>query len=482
MPRSTPLSILHLIEQVLRAECGISPGAELVAGVSGGSDSVCLLHALVELGHRPLVAHFDHQLRPGSAAEAERVRDLASSLGLQFAAGREDVAAHARNRGRSVEEAARHLRYGFLFSLARRHEAVAVAVGHTADDQAETVLMHLLRGTGIAGLAGMQARTVLPDFDAALPVVRPLLGLSRKQTAAYCRLRKLPVIQDPSNAERQYLRNRVRLDLIPTLESYNPQIRSALVRLAQSAADDMSLITHSVGAAWQRLSVDRGEAYVGFDAASLATEMPALQRRLVKASALAILPGADLGFEDLERARQFIAHATERQCQLGDGITLFRELHTIFVALGEDHLPTDRWPQLPGRSLAVGLGVSAPVSLEGDWCFTTELASGEISTMAGPAEGELFRGRLDADLLPPRLLLRAPRPGDRMRPLGLSGHTQKLSDVFTNMRVPTRLRRRWPVLVSEDQIVWLPGFRIADQFRITPATRRSALVTVHRLG
>ena len=163
----------------------------LIAGVSGGPDSLCLLHALHALGHRPFVAHFDHQLRPESSLDVTHVAALASTLGLQFVAGREDVTAYSTSRRISIEEAGRILRYTFLFGQARAHGAVAVVVGHTADDQAETILMHLLRGAGVSGLSGMVCRVVLPEFDARIPLVRPLLGTWREQTVEYCRLHDL---------------------------------------------------------------------------------------------------------------------------------------------------------------------------------------------------------------------------------------------------------------------------------------------------
>jgi tRNA(Ile)-lysidine synthase len=474
--------MLKRIERLLRQGCGIEPGALLIAGVSGGPDSLCLLHVLQALGHRLIVAHFDHQLRPGSAEDAAHVAKIAAAQGLAFVAGRGDVAAFSSSKRMSVEGAGRSLRYAFLFAQARAHGAIAVAVGHTADDQAETILMHLLRGSGLAGLAGMRPRVVLPDLDGSSPIVRPLLEVQRQETLEYCRLHDLRALHDASNESREYLRNRVRLELIPSLEAYNPQVRQALVRLSNSAAEDLVLIEDILAQAWKRTLMDQGRDYLGFDAARFATEAPALQRRLVMRASLQLQPGIELDFDGLRRAEGFISDPSSRRLQLGEELMLVRESGTIYIALGEQHLPSDKWPQLPAESVGLGRGAAATVALAGNWQFTSELADRESDAAGQAPAQDPYRGRLDADSLPSQLELRAPRSGDRIKPLGLQGHTQKLSDVFINIGVPERLRARWPVLASGDDVVWIPGFRIAEPFRVRKETRRTVLVAVYRRG
>jgi tRNA(Ile)-lysidine synthase len=474
--------MLQDIERILLKQCGLEPGAALIAGVSGGPDSLCLMHALHTLGYHPMIAHFDHQLRPESAAEGRHVAAVASSLGLPFVAGGEDVRTYARRKRISIEEAGRDLRYAFLFAQARAHAAVAVAVGHTADDQAETVLMHLLRGTGMSGLSGMAFRVVLRGFDASIPIVRPLLGTWREQTLEYCRNNDLPAVNDPSNASREFLRNRVRLDLIPSLQSYNPLIRLALWRLSRSAADDFAILEDAVSGAWAAAVVNRGEGYVGFDTVGLAGQPPAIRRRLILRAALVLQPGAELDFEELQRAEAFITEPSSRRLQLGAGVMLFRESQITYVALGEGSLPMDHWPQMPGDHIAIGLVGSTRVPLAGGWHFTAAL-SAQAPEQHNTAPGEqAYRGALDADSLPPQLELRVPQPGDRIQTLGLEGHSQKLSDIFINIGVPERARSSWPVLAAADQIVWLPGLRIAEPFRIRNETRRTVIVAVQRPG
>ncbi|MBL8102073.1 MAG: tRNA lysidine(34) synthetase TilS, partial [Anaerolineales bacterium] len=186
------------IDDILKNECGLLKDRPVVVGVSGGPDSLCLMETLRKAGYPVIVAYFDHQLRPESAADARMVEKTANRLMLACYLDGADVRAHAEGKKLSIEEAARNLRYRFLFNLARRYNAQAVAVGHTADDQVETVLMHFLRGSGIAGLKGMSYRSIIPVFDPEIPVVRPLLDMWREETVVYCAVHGLRPHYDSS--------------------------------------------------------------------------------------------------------------------------------------------------------------------------------------------------------------------------------------------------------------------------------------------
>ncbi len=182
----------------LENDCKLDQGLPVVVGVSGGPDSVCLMDVLHQAGYPVLVAHFNHQLRTESDDDEEFVRMLAAARNLPFLRGRGDVAVYADESGQSIEAAGRELRYRSLFDHAEAHQAQAVAVGHTADDQAETVLMHFLRGAGVRGLRGMTYRRQVPQFHAEIPLVRPFLSLWRRDVIAYCRE------ESASNARRPY--------------------------------------------------------------------------------------------------------------------------------------------------------------------------------------------------------------------------------------------------------------------------------------
>jgi tRNA(Ile)-lysidine synthase len=176
-----------MLELILRDQCKLDPRRPVLAGISGGPDSLCLLDVLRAAGYPVIVAHFNHKLRPEADRESASVSGRARTLGLPFVTDSADVRAYAEANSLSLEEAARTLRYRFLFAAARERGAQAVAVGHTADDQVETVLMHFLRGAGLAGLKGMETLTLLPVFDPQIPLVRPLLTLRRADTEDWCR-------------------------------------------------------------------------------------------------------------------------------------------------------------------------------------------------------------------------------------------------------------------------------------------------------
>ena len=471
--------MLHQVALVLREHCRIEVPALMVVGVSGGPDSLCLMHALHALGHRPIIAHVDHQLRSESAVEAAAVETAAASLGLQFVMQRADVRAHARSRALSIESAARELRYEFLFAEARRHAAHAVAVGHTADDQVETVLMHLIRGAGMAGLKGMSYRSVLPQFDTDIPLIRPLLGTWRSATIDYCASFSLAPHHDWSNDSLEYFRNRVRHELLPILESYNPRVRMALWRTAETLASDLALVEERVTGAWHQTVLRQTSDFVCFDALELARQSTPLRRRLILMAAEHLLPTVETSFSALEGAADSIADDAPARLDLGGGLTMSREADALYVSLGGQSLPFEQWPQMQPESVGIPQLQALSVPLANGWQFTADY----LSAVESPMElitrsGDGLRVCLDADSLPAPLELRPPRPGDRLRPLGLQGHSLKLSDLFVNAKLPARARPRWPLLCSGQTIIWVPGFRPAEAYRLRKETRQVARFAV----
>lgn len=225
----------------------LPPHAAAVIGVSGGPDSLCLLDLARQISTLDIiVAHFNHKLRPEADREAEIVRQVAEQIGLPFVTDSADVQVYASENRLSLEEAARLLRYRFLFAQARIQHAGLVAVGHTADDQVETILMHFLRGAGLAGLKGMAGRACPNEFDREIPLVRPILHLWRRETESYCHEHNLHPINDPSNTDETYFRNRLRHNLIPELENYNPRFKNVLLRTAEALAGDYEVVADSI--------------------------------------------------------------------------------------------------------------------------------------------------------------------------------------------------------------------------------------------
>ncbi|MDP1603452.1 MAG: tRNA lysidine(34) synthetase TilS, partial [Legionella sp.] len=360
------------IEEILRNECDLVKDRPVVAGVSGGADSLCLMETLRQAGYPVIVAYFDHQLRPESSLDGHMVEKTAARLQLPFIVDGADVSGYADEKKMSVEEAARSLRYRFLFDLARRHTAQAVAVGHTADDQVETVLMHFLRGSGMAGLKGMSHRSIIKTFDPEIPLVRPLLDLWREETVAYCAVNGLHPQHDSSNDSLDFQRNRIRHLLIPDLESYNPKFRDAVLRMSHSLKGDYTFMMETLENAWEGMAVKMDDNTVAFDSDLLSKSPLGLQRNLVKQAMQLLRPGVDISFAALERATSVInSSVPSARTDLKEGLQMFRESSLVYICTLDAELPFDLWPQMPqGKYLVVSL--PGEVSLAGGWKFNCE--------------------------------------------------------------------------------------------------------------
>ena len=443
-------------------------------GVSGGPDSLCLLDVLHWLGYPLLVAHVNHRLRSEAAEDQRLVQQAAEQRGLPFSSIVVDVPAYADQTGLTVEEAARNLRYRFLFEQAQQNDAQAVVVGHNADDQVETVLLHLLRGSGLSGLRGMPVRALPNAWSSNIPLVRPLLRTWRSEIESYCADNRLHPVQDQSNLEPVYTRNRLRLELIPLLESYQPGVRSSLLRLARLVSSEDDLLQDATQTAWQNCLLQESSQFVALNLAVMQSQPIAIQRRLLRRAADILRPGLnDVTFEDIERALQFVRQPTQtKQVDWMAGIRLVVEAETLWLACWESDLPLAGWPQLSHGQV---LPLSAPgmIALPGGWVLRAELV--ELDTNGHQRvllNSNPYRTWLDAGRLELPLFLRGRQSGDSFEPLGMNGQQVKLKDWMIKQKLPQRARAGWPLLCSGDQIAWIPGFQPAHGVRITPETKQ----------
>jgi tRNA(Ile)-lysidine synthase len=327
-----------------------APRTRLVVGFSGGQDSTCLLHALShsDLDLEIVAAHVDHSLRSDSAADAQRVADIARGMRTEVEVRRVDVAAYRKALpGWSVQQAARAARYQALATVAGTHAAAAVLVAHTADDQAETLLINLLRGAGLTGLAGMRMdETIRPaHFGPLLPelgplpeairLARPLLRVPRSTTLAYCDELGLSRVEDPSNQSRAYTRNRVRLDLLPVLEGFNPAIRAVLARTADLAAEDVAALDSLVDELHARLSRAPEWDVLEYDLRLWGAQPRALQRRLLRRGLESLVGGlVDVRASPIEDALDVLQSAVPSQTyHLPHGVELCILARTFVLRL-----------------------------------------------------------------------------------------------------------------------------------------------------
>ncbi len=341
--------------------------------------------------------------------------------------------------------------------------------------------MHLIRGAGLRGLTGMAHRTVLPTFDPTIPVVRPLLGEWRQSTVAYCVEHDLAAMYDSSNELMDYFRNRVRHDLLSVLEGYNPRVREALWRTADSLASDRALLDEHVGGLWGRALMAETPDYVALKADHLAAASATERKHLIRLAVQHLAPDQETPRALLERAASFVAFKSRRQ-ELAGGMVMVREAEVVYVARGDRALPSAGWPQMPPQEDTLEIDVPGRVGLAAGWQLTSERAGlGPSGKQSSREETNLFRVRLDAERLPARLQLRVRRRGDRFEPVGLGGHSQKLSDLFVNAKLPARARARWPVLCDGDTIVWIPGFRPSSRYRLHDGSQHAISLEVSRL-
>ncbi|MDD5093967.1 MAG: tRNA lysidine(34) synthetase TilS [Dehalococcoidia bacterium] len=444
-----------------------APGP-LVVGVSGGADSVCLLHILAqlqdELGLNLHVAHLNHRLRgEESDGDARYVAELAQKLALSVIIEERDVSSYQVEKRISLEEAAREVRYAFFSRVAKSVGADAVAVGHTADDQAETILMHLIRGTGMAGLRGMQPlfRRHLPG--GSLRVIRPLLEVTRQQTEAYCSQCNLSPRIDSSNLSPKYLRNRIRSELMPILQGYNSNIRENLTRTARIVVADMDQIDATVSQLWESVASERPDG-IALDNKAFAGLSLSLKRYLLR-SVLEKLLGELRDIEEvhIESLLEAMEHPAGKKLFLPEGL-LFWGDYTQSLITTEEEAPCplpkfegEHKLAVPGELLISGWGVKAQIR---DWDSGCRVQ-----------ESGVYRAVFDFDLTGADLTIRSRREGDRFQPLGMQ-ESKKLQDFMTDAKIPRAWRDRVPLLCSWGQILWVVGWRIDDRAKVTPSTRR----------
>ena len=455
------------------ARCGVLPGDLLVVAVSGGPDSLALLYALARTrertGFRLHAAHLDHGLRGAeSAADAAFMADSCRKLGLELSVERADVGGFRETHRLSMEDAARRLRYGFLARVAVELGAKAVALGHTLDDQAETVLLNIIRGAGLTGLRGMSECAWRRIEGAAVLLARPLLGVSRGRTEGYCAALGLEPRDDSSNRSIRYTRNRVRHEVMPALLAINPAVRDAIIRLSESASRDLDYIEGAIDGAWDaavdvrrdRVLIDR-EAFVGMDAA--------VGARLLRRAVGHVRGGLfDLEMGHVEGMLSMMRERAGRSMDLPGSLAFTVGYRTATIGrAGLDTCPLpplegEVWLDAPGETRVGGWQVvvrshSSPVQ------ESTAAQSIRHSREPGNQEDGICAA-ISSEAAMGGLWVRSRRDGDRFQPLGMDGG-KKLKDFMIDSKIDRSWRDRIPLLIGKDGIAWVVGWRIAEWAR-----------------
>ena len=467
--------------QFIREQRLVSSQQKLLVAVSGGPDSVCLLHILVELqGELDIklhVAHLDHQLRGAeSEADAGYVADLARRLGIPASVEQRDVAAYQAQHRLSLEEAGREVRYTFLSQVARSIGADRVAVGHTVDDHIETILMHLIRGTGTRGLRGLQPNSVWQFSGNSLIVVRPLLLVSREETAGYCRHHQLMPRLDATNLSPALLRNRIRRELLPRLQSYNPQVTEALLRVGRIAADDLAFIDKEIAKLWDKI-VREQENTIILDKEELLKLPSALKRHLLRASIEKLLGELkDIEMRHIEEIMEALTKPAGKRLDLPGGLVFSIEYDKY--SLGPEPSELCPFPRLegefvlkvPGETRLPGWSVEATVMNRGQMTEKGKDFMAE-SFIGGSLKGRSLTAYFDLDKTGDKITVRSRRSGDRFQPLGMS-QPKKLGEFMIDAKIPRAWRGRIPIVCSPKHILWAVGWRIDERVKVTEETKQ----------
>jgi tRNA(Ile)-lysidine synthase len=450
------LDILPQVQDTIKRFQMLRPGDKVVVGVSGGPDSVALLDLLWRLREHLQVslhtAHLDHCLREEAAEEAEFVRGLAAAYDLGVTVGKRDVPSYAAARKLSIEVAARKIRYRFFETIMSRTGATRTALGHHADDQAETVLLNFIRGAGLTGLRG------IPPVRA--PYVRPLIEIRRAAIEAYCAFRGLRPRLDNSNLQAVFLRNRIRCELIPYLQrEYNPEIVPALCRLADITREEDRFMTDETEKALARLTAP-SDAALGLKSDLLACLPPALARRVIRLAWRNAAGGvSELDFLHTEKVRHLLTMDAGREAVLPGGAKAVRSPDAIwFFPRRTEPVPEYQRPvRIPGATFIPELNMVLEASINEDYTDPAGLPAAEAL--------------MDFDRVEPPAVVRKRRPGDVFHPFGFPA-TVKLKDFLIGQKIPRHRRDRLPLVEDTLGIIWVAGLRVSARVAATPDTRR----------
>lgn len=452
------------VKKIIERYNMFSPGDRILVGVSGGPDSVCLLHILnrcrKDMALSLHVVHINHGIRKRESKREEKfVSHLAGRMGLPITVKSLDVPSYARRKKLTVEEAARDMRYSAFEQLAGKLNAKKIALGHTASDQVETVLMHLLRGSGPQGLSGIPPVRKL----GSTAVVRPLIEVNREEILNYLKKNNLTFCLDSSNRKTEYFRNKVRLKLLPLLrKNYNKNIDGALLRLSEILKEE--------NAYWDRVVERVLGKIVSWEAEKILIDFRKFLRYnvIVQRRVLYRLFGGIVSLSQIEAIRNLAQKSSQgKRIYLGKKFSVRKEGgFLIFSSSPERRFKKFNYPlRVPGKNEIEGLNLTLNT---------------RIVDFYPVSEKETDTAYFDVDKINfKKLLLRNRREGDRFKPFGLRG-TKKLSDFFIDRKIPRRLRDRVPLLVEGEDILWVVGIRRADKARITEDTKKILEVRVLR--
>ena len=446
------------VQKTIKKHAMLQPGDRVLVGVSGGADSMALLCVLWELrrdlGLSLFAAHLDHGLRAEGPAEKSFVHEASLRLGVPFISQERAVRATQEQQRLSLEEAAREVRYSFLLETAQIHQATKIALGHTADDQAETILMRLLRGSGTRGLGGIP-----PVRDKVF--IRPLLESWREDVESFLRERKVAFLTDPSNRSPHFLRNRIRHELLPLLQQVNPRLPQIVVQMAEVFRSEEEFWQNLVEEKFPLLLRSRNQVSITLDIPSLiAQPLPLRLRSLRYATEKALGNLRRVGLVHILAMNHLLQSPEPNQSlQLPQGLFLTKAYQALTFAQTREESPPFEVPVTgPGCWEIPAIGREMKFEI---------LNSHPIVGQQGSSDVAL----IDYDEAAFPLIIRSFRAGDRLQPLGMKGE-KKVKDLFIDAKIPANQRKKIPLLFKNDQLLWVAGLRLDHRVRVQAKTQK----------
>tara|TARA_B100001750_G_scaffold248477_1_gene280067 strand:- start:11184 stop:12611 length:1428 start_codon:yes stop_codon:yes gene_type:complete len=464
--------IVAALDTVLCTMSQTARNQSIIVAASGGPDSTALLYSLAYLrkkyGFEIIAAFFDHGLFNSEYEDAELVKKITDALSIQLLTGFGDSRLFAKAHKLSPEEACRQLRYQFLAQSAYQTGSKFIALGHTEDDQTETILLNLIRGSGLNGLTGMKALSTRYDSELKTKnwLLRPLLNIKHSETLECCKENNLLTIEDQSNTHLKFKRNRIRTQVIPQLQKLNPSINQSFKKLAASLQVDYEFIMNTSNKIYQEITSECDDNLT-IDKSALYTIDPALQGRILQIAFMKFTGSrTSLSFKHIQAMMELLATNEQSTLSLPRGITFYSDRQS-FQLYKEDTLvlrssPTHAMFELP---------IPGTVTY-GQWTFNASLHQAfEQTKNLDPLKCAI----VDYDAVGSSVLIRHWSPGDTFQPLGMN-RSKKIQDFFVDEKVPRYKKATIPLLVNPRGIFWIAGHRIAEWAKITTSTHTALVI------
>ncbi|SUU94226.1 tRNA(Ile)-lysidine synthase [Anaerococcus prevotii] len=453
------MTIINKVRETIRANGLIEEGDTIIVGASGGPDSQFLIYALMELRKEMdftiILAHLNHLHRKEANFDESLVEETAEKFALSFRKKAASMDAYAKKYGISSEDAGRRLRYEFFREIQKEYPKSKIAIAHNLDDQAETVLMRIIRGTGVEGLRAMDYR----NGD----IIRPILDIKKAMILDYLNSEQIPYAIDKTNFTTDYTRNKLRLDIIPKIEKINPNFKESLVKLSEIATDEISISDSYIKNIYEDIIIQRKIDFVSFDKEAFESQDKAIQSRLIRCAIGEIKKEIrDISKENIDNFLSLVDLANGKSI-IKDDLVFLKSYKFYKMSLRKED------SQKKTGELTINIG--------------EELSfGGKRIKISSVSDFQKKHGKnieyFDMDKLTFPLSVRFRKNGDKFKPIGL-GHRKKIKDFFIDMKVDKEKREKIPLILSENDIIWVTSFRSSEDYKLDPSTKNIIKIEVY---